>query len=124
MRTALIGHTGFVGSNLASSHRFDDVYNTANIAEIEGREYDLVVYGATSFVGQILCRYLTRRHGAVGKLRWAIAGRDLAKLDEVSRLEEEAAAADKAGMPAELTRELPLPYSLPARMMSGVPSAA
>ena len=49
------------------------------------REYDVVVYGATSFVGQILCRYLTRRHGAVGKLRWAIAGRDLAKLDEVAR---------------------------------------
>ena len=49
------------------------------------REYDVVVYGATSFVGQILCRYLTRRHGAVGKLRWAIAGRDLTKLDEVAR---------------------------------------
>ena len=49
------------------------------------REYDVVVYGATSFVGQILCRYLTRRHGAVGKLRWAIAGRDLAKLDDVAR---------------------------------------
>ncbi|HYN34661.1 MAG TPA: saccharopine dehydrogenase NADP-binding domain-containing protein [Ilumatobacteraceae bacterium] len=49
------------------------------------REYDVVVYGATSFVGQILCRYLVRRHGAVGTLRWAIAGRDLAKLDQVAR---------------------------------------
>jgi short subunit dehydrogenase-like uncharacterized protein len=49
------------------------------------RDHDVVVYGATSFVGQILCRYLTRRHGAVGKLRWAIAGRDVHKLDEVAR---------------------------------------
>lgn len=43
MRTALIGHTGFVGSNLASRHPFDAVYNTANIHEIEGETFDLVV---------------------------------------------------------------------------------
>ena len=49
------------------------------------RDHDLVVYGATSFVGQILCRYLARCHGAVGKLRWAIAGRDRVKLDDVAR---------------------------------------
>ena len=51
----------------------------------EHRDFDVVVYGATSFVGQILCRYLVRRHGAVGKLQWAIAGRDAGKLDEVGR---------------------------------------
>lgn len=46
--------------------------------------YDLVVYGATSFVGQILCRYLVERHGTDGPLRWAIAGRNPQKLDEVA----------------------------------------
>lgn len=50
----------------------------------EQRDVDLVVYGATSFVGQILCRYLVRRHGTDGSLRWAIAGRDPAKLDRVA----------------------------------------
>ena len=49
------------------------------------REYDVVVYGATSFVGQILCGYLVRRHGTDGDLRWAIAGRSVSKLDEVAR---------------------------------------
>ena len=49
------------------------------------RGYDVVVYGATSFVGQILCRYLVRRHGCDGDLRWAIAGRSRSKLDEVAR---------------------------------------
>lgn len=39
--------------------------------------YSFVVFGATSFVGQILCRYLLQRHGAQG---WAMAGRSLAKL--------------------------------------------
>lgn len=43
MRTALIGYTGFVGSNLLASHHFDDRYNSSNIHEIAGREYDLVV---------------------------------------------------------------------------------
>jgi short subunit dehydrogenase-like uncharacterized protein len=48
------------------------------------RQHDVVVYGATSFVGQILCRYLVRRHGTDGELRWAIAGRSASKLDEVA----------------------------------------
>ena len=49
------------------------------------RTYDVVVYGATSFVGQILCKYLVKRHGSDGDLRWAIAGRSPSKLDEVAR---------------------------------------
>ncbi len=49
------------------------------------RQYDVVVYGATSFVGQILCKYLVGRHGTDGDLRWAIAGRSASKLDDVAR---------------------------------------
>lgn len=45
-RSALIGHTGFVGSNIARHHMFDDLYNTSNIDAIVGREYDLVVSAA------------------------------------------------------------------------------
>ncbi|MBP9111181.1 MAG: saccharopine dehydrogenase NADP-binding domain-containing protein [Polyangiaceae bacterium] len=47
------------------------------------RPYDLVLFGATSFVGQIVCRHLVARHGLTGPLRWAIAGRDAKKLQEV-----------------------------------------
>jgi nucleoside-diphosphate-sugar epimerase len=46
MATALIGYTGFVGGNIAASHEFDEVYNSSNIADIEGREFDLVVSAA------------------------------------------------------------------------------
>lgn len=56
----------------------------------EKRTYDLVVFGATSFVGQIMCRYLVARHGTAGDLRWAIAGRSESKLDAVA----EATGAD------------------------------
>ncbi len=49
-------------------------------------EFDVVVFGATSFVGQILARYLMQRHGSNGKsLRWAMAGRSVTKLAEVQR---------------------------------------
>lgn len=43
MRTALIGYTGFVGSNIAAHQTFDDYYNSKNIQEIVGKEYDLVI---------------------------------------------------------------------------------
>ena len=45
--------------------------------------YHLIVFGATSFVGQLLTRYLFERHGVNGDLNWAIAGRSEAKLNEV-----------------------------------------
>jgi len=45
------------------------------------RRLDIVVFGATSFVGQILCAYLANRHGTAGDIRWAIAGRNADKLD-------------------------------------------
>jgi hypothetical protein len=47
VRTALIGYTGFVGSNIAAAHDFTDCYSTANISDIHGRSYDLVVSAAT-----------------------------------------------------------------------------
>ena len=39
----LIGHTGFVGSNLARQTRFDATYNSSNIESIAGQEFDLLV---------------------------------------------------------------------------------
>ena len=53
--------------------------------------FDIVVFGATSFVGQILSQYLFDQYG-VSKVRWAMAGRSQQKLEEVrSQLGEGAA---------------------------------
>ena len=41
---ALVGYTGFVGSNLYENGQFDKVYNTKNIEEAYGTEPDLLVY--------------------------------------------------------------------------------
>lgn len=48
MRTALIGHTGFIGSNLARQFSFEECYNSKNIADIRGREFDLLICAGVS----------------------------------------------------------------------------
>lgn len=48
-------------------------------------KHDIVIFGATSFVGQILCKYMVDRHGVDGAdVKWAIAGRNASKLDSVA----------------------------------------
>ena len=57
------------------------------------KPYDLVAFGATSFVGKLLCRYLTHEFGFDGRLRWAAAGRSQSKLEALrTSLGDEAAA--------------------------------
>ncbi len=46
-------------------------------------QHHIVVFGATSFVGQILTKYLWQRYGMTGEVRWALAGRSLAKLQQL-----------------------------------------
>lgn len=47
---ALIGHTGFVGSNLRKQHEFDVFFNSRNITEIKGGEFDLLVCAGVNAV--------------------------------------------------------------------------
>ncbi|HSQ69214.1 MAG TPA: saccharopine dehydrogenase NADP-binding domain-containing protein [Steroidobacteraceae bacterium] len=47
------------------------------------RHHDVVVFGATSFVGQILCHYLFEQFGVDGSPSWAMAGRSIDKLESV-----------------------------------------
>jgi len=44
MITALVGYTGFVGSNIYASGKFDAVYNTKNITDAYGTQPDLLIY--------------------------------------------------------------------------------
>lgn len=44
MKTALVGYTGFVGSNLAASYDFTNVYNSKDILNAYGTEPELLVY--------------------------------------------------------------------------------
>ena len=50
VRTALIGHSGFVGGTLRQARSYDDLYNSSNIEDISGKRYDLVVCAGVSAV--------------------------------------------------------------------------
>src|SRR5580704_5248808 len=55
------------------------------------RPYDVVVFGATGFTGELTAEYLARRPGS--ETRGALAGRNMAKLEEVRRRLAEVNAA-------------------------------
>jgi len=50
MTKALIGYTGFVGSNLLNQQAFDACYNSSNISAIENKKYDQVICAGVSAV--------------------------------------------------------------------------
>ena len=55
------------------------------------KEFDLVIFGATSFVGQLVCDYLLNE-ATDANLNWAMAGRSQSKLRKIkSDLGEKAA---------------------------------
>ena len=57
------------------------------------RQYDIILFGATSFVGQILTGYLLEQHPCGGDVKWAIAGRSESKLEKLQLSFGEAASA-------------------------------
>ena len=57
-----------------------------------GSKFDIVVYGATGFTGQLVAEYLAAHYKGDGNLKWAMAGRNLEKL---------ASVRDAIGAPAD-----------------------
>jgi len=57
-------------------------------------KFDIIVYGATGFTGQLVAEYLAAHYRGDGSLKWAMAGRSLDKLASVR--DAIGAAADTA----------------------------
>ena len=55
-------------------------------------KFDIIVYGATGFTGQLVAEYLAANYKGAGSLKWAMAGRSKDKL---------AAVRDAIGAPAD-----------------------
>ena len=53
------------------------------MASPDARKYDLVVFGASGFTGQYVVEELARCQEEEPALTWAIAGRNVEKLDKV-----------------------------------------
>jgi len=50
MKSALIGYSGFVGSNILEQHAFDETYNSKNFREMSDGEFGIVVCAGISAV--------------------------------------------------------------------------
>ena len=48
------------------------------------KEYDLIIHGATGFTGQLICEYIYK-HNDSKLIKWAISGRNLSKLESISK---------------------------------------
>ena len=48
-----------------------------------GAKYDVIVWGASGFVGKLICEYLFSHYGKDRSLRWAMGGRSQTKMEEV-----------------------------------------
>src|SRR5260370_7286196 len=59
---------------------------------MSSQEFDIVVYGATGFTGQLVAEYLAAHYKGEGNLKWAMAGRSKDKL---------ASVRDAIGAPAD-----------------------
>ena len=70
------------------SYSLDDTHSSSNNNVLDNkteRPYALILYGATSFVGQITARYLARFLSGQEHqdIKWAIAGRSVGKLEKL-----------------------------------------
>ena len=44
MTTAIVGYSGFVGSNLLQFYKFDNLYNSSNFHEAKNKEFDTIFF--------------------------------------------------------------------------------
>ena len=47
------------------------------------REFDVIIWGATGFTGRLVAEHYLKQYGLDGKLKWAMAGRNQVKLEQL-----------------------------------------
>lgn len=47
------------------------------------REFDIIIWGASGFTGRLVAEYLNQQYGVNQSVKWAMAGRNQAKLEQV-----------------------------------------
>lgn len=68
MTSALIGHTGFVGGNLARQAHYDSTFNSANIEAMRGQGFERVVCAGVSAVKWLANREPERDFAGIRRL--------------------------------------------------------
>lgn len=50
---------------------------------MNARSYDVIIFGATGYTGRLVAEYFFATHGVDGPVKWALAGRNLGKLQAI-----------------------------------------
>ncbi len=114
--SALIGHTGFVGSNLLRQHPFTSCYNSSNIESIAGRAFDLVVCAGVRAEKWIANANPERDREAIDRLLAAVTAAKAPRVVLISTVDVFAVPTDvDEDTPIELTGVQP--YGLNRRYL-------
>ena len=49
----------------------------------EDREFDIIVWGASGFTGQLVVQYFANKYSTDAMIKWTIGGRNRTKLEKV-----------------------------------------
>jgi short subunit dehydrogenase-like uncharacterized protein len=47
------------------------------------RNCDVIIFGSTGYTGRLVAEHMLKTYGANGPVKWAMAGRSRAKLEQV-----------------------------------------
>lgn len=83
------------------------------VKPLSERPYDIVVLGATGLTGKLATRYLAQQYGVSKSVKWAIAGRNQGKLDQVKQeLATELSLPDMSNLPT-IVVDTSVPSTMP-----------
>jgi hypothetical protein len=109
-RTALIGHTGFVGGTLLRARGFDDLYHSANIGEIGGKSYDLVICAGVPAAKWLANKEPEADRAGIAKLTDALGGVEAREFVLISTIDVYSDPASGADETATIEPTLNHPY--------------
>lgn len=87
MKSALIGHSGFVGGHLLGQTSFDDHYRSTNIADLAGQTYDLVVCAGAPAVKWLANKEPENDRRSLESLWGALEGAEIGRLVLISTVD-------------------------------------
>lgn len=98
-KTALIGHSGFVGGTLLRERPFDDLFNSSNIGDIAGASYDTIVCAGVSAVKWLANKDPDADREGIARLTGPLAtvrAREFVLISTIDVYPDPAAAADES----------------------------
>jgi hypothetical protein len=98
-RSALVGHTGFVGGTLAQAAPFGTLVNSRNTDDLRGKHFDLLVCAGVSAVKWMANKAPEADRAGIARLRDALAGSTVEEFVLISTIDvypDPASGADEA----------------------------